>query len=115
MNKKCDFVDISSTFWNLIHFWPHRFTLNFRKLLILLIFILFFGNWTYVQREIKHKVWFCQFFFKFSTTFWSVFHFRSRKFSQYFYAINIIWMSIIKSRFKPNVINYTGEKLIIHL
>ena len=67
-NKKCDFVDIFeffSTFWNLIHFWPCRFSLNFRKLLLKSIFIFCLVNWTYVPRWIEQKVWFCWYFWIF--------------------------------------------------
>ena len=49
------FVDIfvfSSTFWNQIHFWPHRFSLNFRKLLFLQIFIFSLVKWTFGWKPI---------------------------------------------------------------
>ena len=59
--KKWDFVDIFeffSTFWNLINFQPRWFSLNLRKLLILLILIFCFVNWTYVPCRNEQKVWF---------------------------------------------------------
>ena len=37
------------------HFWPHRFYLNFRKLLNLSIFVFCLVNWTYVPRWIEQK------------------------------------------------------------
>ena len=60
-NNMCDFVllfEFSSTFWNLIHIFPRIFSLNFRKLLILSIFIFCLVNWTYMSNLIKQKVWF---------------------------------------------------------
>ena len=64
----CDFDDIfefSSMFWNLIHFWCRRYSLNFSKLLILPIFIFCLVNWTYVPRWIEQNVWFCRYFWIF--------------------------------------------------
>ena len=81
IEQKVRFLFFSSTFWNLIHFWPHRFSVNFRKLTILSIFIFCLVNWTYVLRKIEQKVW----FFTFSTTFWNLIHFRPGKFSQDFH------------------------------
>ena len=61
-SKKCDFVYIFESFCNSIPFWRHRFSLNFRKLLILSVFIFFLVNWTYVPCWIEQKVWFCRSF-----------------------------------------------------
>ena len=82
-SKKCDFVDIFeffSMFWNLIHFWHRRFSLNFRKLLLKYIFIFCLVNWTYVPRWIEQK---CDFLdiFGFSSTFRNSIHYWPRRFS----------------------------------
>ena len=44
--------------WSLIHFWPRRFSLNFKYLLILSIFIFCFVDWTYSGIERKPRL--CQ-------------------------------------------------------
>ena len=81
-NKKCDFVDLfefSSTFWNLVLFKPRKLLMNFRQIFDLRMFTFYLVNWTYVPREIEQKVHFLD-LFKFSSTFWNLIHFRSRKF-----------------------------------
>ena len=80
LNKKCDFVIFYffSTFWNLIHIGIQKISLNFRKLLILSIFIFCFVNWTYVPRRIKTYGFIDP--FKFSSSFWNPIHFWPRKF-----------------------------------
>ena len=68
LNKNCDFVDLfefSSTFLNLIQFWLRRFSLNFRNLLNISIFIFCLVNWTDVSLKIEQKVWFCRSFWIF--------------------------------------------------
>ena len=53
IEQKCDFVNLFefySTFWNLIHFLPRRFSLNSRKLLLKFMFIFCLVHWIYVSR-----------------------------------------------------------------
>ena len=86
-NKKCDFVfEFSSAFWNWIHFWPRKFSLNFRKLFILSKFIFCLVNWTYVPRRIGQKVWFFGSFwiFIYVLEFNPFLHFWPRRFSLIF-------------------------------
>ena len=50
---KCNFVDLvelSPSFWSFIYFWPHKLSLNFKKMFILSlsIFIFCLVNWIYV-------------------------------------------------------------------
>ena len=92
-NKKCDYVHLSefaSTFWSLIHFWPRTFSLNFRKLVNISIFIFCLVNWTYVPRWIEQKVWFCRYFW----IFLYVLEFNSFLASQIFTKLQKIGISI---------------------
>ena len=95
-NKKCDFDDLFeffSTFWNLIHFWPRSFSLNFRKLLIRTIFIFCLVNRSYVSHGIDQKVWFWRSFWIF-LNFGNFIHFQPRNFSLNFRKL-LIWTIFI--------------------
>ena len=48
-------------FWSIIHFRLCEFSLNFRKLFILLIFLFCLVNWTYVPRKFDQKCTFIEF------------------------------------------------------
>ena len=87
--KNCYFVDLFEfffTFWNLIHFWPRRFSLNSRKLLILSIFIFCLVCWTYMPRELNKMYDFVD-IFEFSSMFWNLIYFWPRRLSLNFKII----------------------------
>ena len=112
IKQKCDFIfifEFSSTFRNVIHFWPRTFSLNFRKFFILSIFIFCLVNCTYMPCKIEKICDFVNLFWIFLYAPELNSFLASKIFTKlriYFYSINIYIM--------PCKLNLCATRYVYH-